>query len=128
MMRYLVLEEVLALHAEAIRIHGGSEGVRDLGLIQSATAQPQMTFAGEDLYPTLVEKAAAIGFSLITNHGFIDGNKRVGLAALDVMLRLNGYMIPSQTARLEETILAVASGIMNRDEFTEWVRNHVVSI
>jgi len=128
MMRYLVLEEVLALHAEAIRIHGGSEGVRDLGLIQSATAQPQMTFAGEDLYPTLVEKAAAIGFSLITNHGFIDGNKRVGLAALDVMLRLNGYMIPSQTARLGETILAVASGIMNRDEFTEWVRNHVVSI
>ncbi len=125
-MRHLTLEEVLTLQQEAIRRYGGIEGVRDLGLVESAVAQPQMTFFGTDLYPSLEEKAAAIGFSLISNHGFLDGNKRVGLAALDTLLRLNGYKLSAPLDDAEATILQVATGSISRETFTQWVIAHAV--
>jgi death-on-curing protein len=89
MIRYLVLIEVIELHRQIIEQSGGSLGIRDLGAVESALAQPRMTFGGEELYPTLVDKAAAIGFSLIMNHPFIDGNKRIGHAAMEVFLVMN---------------------------------------
>ena len=73
-MFYLDLDEVLAIHTEMVRLFGGSPAILDLGKIQSAVAQPRMTFGGQDLYPTVVEKAAALAFSIVTNHGFEDGN------------------------------------------------------
>jgi len=84
-MCFLTLRELIELHRRLIEQSGGSPGIRDLGLLQSAMAQPQMTFGGEDLYPTVVEKASAIGFSLIKNHPFVDGNKRAGHAAMEVL-------------------------------------------
>jgi death-on-curing protein len=119
---------VLEIHAEAIRRHGGGPAVHDLGLVDSAVAQPQMTFGGVDLYPTLVEKAAALGFSLTSNHGFVDGNKRVGFAAMDVFLRLNGYKIAAAVDDAEAVSLGVADHKVTRDEYTEWVRQHIVPI
>lgn len=92
-MRYISLSEVLELHRRIIEESGGSTGVRDLGGLESAIAQPRMTFGGRDLYPTLIEKAAALCFSLVQNHPFIDGNKRVGHAAMEVMLILNGKVL-----------------------------------
>jgi death on curing protein len=77
-MRYLTVEEVLALHSRLIATSGGSLGVRDQNALDSAVAQPQMTFDGLDLYTTIARKASALGHSLISNHPFIDGNKRVG--------------------------------------------------
>lgn len=77
-MRHLTLAEVLELHRLVITQTGGGQGLRDLGLLESAIAQPRQTFGGQDLYPDLPAKAAALGFSLIANHPFIDGNKRVG--------------------------------------------------
>jgi len=74
----LSLQQVLELHEESIRRHGGSAGVRDLGLVESALAQPDASFGGVEFYPTITEKVAALGFSLVKNRGFIDGNKRVG--------------------------------------------------
>lgn len=85
-MRYLTVEEVLALHSRVIASSGGSLGVRNHNALHSAGAQPQMTFGGVDLYVTLARKAAALAHSLISNHPFIDGNKRVGHAAIEVML------------------------------------------
>ncbi len=79
-MRYLTLNEVLDLHLHLIERYGGSTGIHDLGALESALAQPRMTFGGEELYPTIVEKAAALGFVLIKNHPFVDGNKRTGHA------------------------------------------------
>ena len=76
-MRFLKLNEVLYLHQQLLKQSGGADGIRDLGALESALAQPQMTFDGVDLYPTLVDKTAALGFSLINNHPFVDGNKRV---------------------------------------------------
>ncbi len=76
-MRYLKLKEVIDLHHQVVEQSGGSLGIRDLGALESAVAQPLMSFGGEDLYPTLEDKAAALGFSLVMNHPFIDGNKRI---------------------------------------------------
>ncbi|MBM5794309.1 MAG: hypothetical protein FJ078_00750 [Cyanobacteria bacterium K_DeepCast_35m_m2_155] len=81
-MRWLSLAEVLELQRRLIEESGGLHGVRDLGLLEAALAQPRQTFAGEQLYPTLVDQVACLGFSLIQNHAFLDGNKRIGHAAL----------------------------------------------
>jgi death-on-curing protein len=92
-MRYLTLGEVLELYHRIIRQSGGSQGIRDLGALESALAQPRMTFGNQELYPTVVEKASALGFSLIKNHPFVDGNKRTGHAAMETFLVLNGFEI-----------------------------------
>ncbi len=125
-MRYLTLNEVFELHHYLIKQYGGSEGIRDLGALESALAQPRMTFGGEDLYPTIVEKTSAIGFSLIKNHPFVDGNKRIGHAAMETFLILNGLEIEATVDEQEEVILQVASGDMRREAFTNWLRVHIV--
>jgi death-on-curing protein len=124
-MRLITLKEALELHRRIIEQTGGLAGVRDFGMIESALAQPLMTFDGEDLYPTIVDKAAALGFSLIKNHPFIDGNKRIGHAALEIFLVLNGYEIDAHIDEQEQVILQVASGEMKRETFTEWLRLHI---
>jgi death-on-curing protein len=123
--RYLSLAEVLKLHDSIISETGGSHGLRDLGLLESALGQPQQTFGGEDLYPTLAAKATALGFSLIKNHPFVDGNKRVGHAALEAMLMLNGVELSASVDGSESEVLAVASGARTREEFQAWVEGHV---
>jgi death on curing protein len=124
-MRYLTVREVRALHRQVIAWTGGPAGVRDQGALESAVAQPQMTFSEEDLYPTLVEKAAALGFSLIQNHPFVDGNKRVGHDAMETFLILNGYQIVATVDEQEQIILQVAAGQMKREVFTDWLRIHI---
>ena len=124
-MRYISLSEVLELHRRIIEESGGLMGLRDLGGLESAIAQPRMTFGGRDLYPTLVEKAAALCFSLVQNHPFIDGNKRVGHAAMEVMLILNGYEIHASVDDQEQLILELASGDVSRDELVEWLTAHI---
>ena len=123
-MRYISLSEVLELHRRIIEESGGSTGLRDLGGLESAIAQPFMTFGGRDLYPTLTEKAAALCFSLVQNHPFIDGNKRVGHAAMEVMLILNGYEIYAPIDDQEQVILGLASGDVSRDKLIEWLTDH----
>jgi death-on-curing protein len=122
--RYLTLSEVLALHADVLASSGGSGGVRDLGRVQVALAQPVVTFDGVDLYPTVVEKAAALGFSLIQGHPFIDGNKRIGHAAMEVFLVLNGLEISASVDEQERIVLAVASGETGREALTEWLQRY----
>jgi death-on-curing protein len=124
-MRYLTLNEALDLHCRIIEQSGGLLGISNLGALESALAQPQMTFGGEDLYPTIVEKASALGFSLIKNHPFVDGNKRTGHAAMETFLVLNGYEIEATADEQEMVILEVASGELGREEFTDWLRSHV---
>lgn len=85
-----------------------------------------MTFAGHDLYPTVVEKAAALGFSLIQNHPFIDGNKRTGHAAMEMYLLLNGSEIDASISEQVDVILSIASGEMDREAFATWLKGHIV--
>ena len=88
-MRYLILREMLELHRLVLAQSGGADGVRELGALESALAQPAMTFGGQELYPTLVEKASSLCFSLVMNHPFVDGNKRVGHFEMETFLVLN---------------------------------------
>lgn len=92
-MHYLTLDEVLELQRRLIEQSGGSAGVANQGALESALAQPRMSFGGEELYPTIVEKAQTLSFSLTKTHPFIDGNKRIGHASIEVFLVLNGFEI-----------------------------------
>lgn len=100
--------------------------LHDLGALESAVAQPRQTFSGEDLYPGLAAKAAALGLALIQNHPFVDGNKRVGHAAIVAFLRLNGRQLEATVDAAEETILRVASGALDRVGLQAWLEAHDV--
>ena len=128
MTRYLTQLEVLELHHQLIEQWGGLKGLRDNGALESALAQPRMTFSSQDLYPTLVDKASALGFSIIMNHPFLDGNKRTGHAAMETFLILNGFEIDADIDEQEKIILAVASGELNRQSLTEWLKAHIKAI
>jgi len=124
-MRYLTLAEVLELHRMLIEQSGGAVGLRDLGALESAVVQPRMTFGGTDLYPSLVEKAAALCFSLVKNHPFKDGNKRVAHAATETFLLLNGSEIVATVDEQERVVLTLAAAQCNREELVEWLGSHV---
>ena len=100
----------------------GSQAIRDLSGLTSAVAQPRVTFEGRDLYPSLEEKAGALCFSLILNHPFLDGNKRLGHAAMETFLILNGYEIHASIDEQEVIILEVAAGKCSRERLVEWIR------
>ena len=125
-MRCLSLDEGLALHRQVMEQTGGAVGVLNFSALESALAQPRMTFDGKDLYPSLVDKVAVLGYSLITNHPFIDGNKRTGHAAMEVFLVLNGCEIKASVDEQEQVILQVAVREMAREAFTDWLRDHIV--
>jgi death on curing protein len=127
-MRYLTLAEVLELHRRVVELAGGSGGLRDLGALESAVAQPRATFDGRDLYAGLADKAAALGYSLVLNHPFVDGNKRVGHAALEAFLVLNGHELRSDVDDAERTILDLASGGLPRERLVAWVRERMVPL
>src|SRR3989304_9109113 len=124
-MRFVSLAEVLELYRRVVEATGGSLGIRDLHGFESALAQPRMTFEGDDLYPTVVEEAAALAFSLIKNHPFVDGNKRVGHAAMELFLLINGFEIAAPVDEQQETILRVAKGEMRREQFLSWLEPHL---
>lgn len=125
MIRYLALIEVLELHRKILEQSAGALGIRDMGLLESALAQPRMTFDGKDLYPSLLEKAAVLGFSIIMNHPFVDGNKRTGHAAAETFLFLNGLEIKASVDEQERVVLAIASGELVREAFVEWLHQHI---
>ncbi len=124
-MRYLTLAEVLDLHRRVIEESGGSDGLRELGGVESAVAQPQMTFGGDELYPTVESKATALCFSLVMNHPFVDGNKRIGHAAMDTFLVMNGYELVAEVDDAEKVILTLAAGDLSREELLGWVTSHI---
>ena len=125
MMRYLTLPEVLDLHRRVVEQSGGANGVRELGGVESAVAQPQMSFDGEELYPTIECKATALCFSLVMNHPFVDGNKRIGHAAMETFLVMNGHELVTDVDDAEAVILALAAGDLSREKLLEWVASHV---
>ncbi len=124
-MRYLSIIEILELHMAIIKSSGGSQGIRDFKSLESAINQPRLTFDQTDLYPDIVKKAAALCFSIVMNHPFIDGNKRVGHAAMEIFLNLNGSDIKGSIDEQEITMLNLAAGNITREEFSIWLKSHV---
>jgi len=126
MIKYMTLAQVLAQQRMTINGIGGQHGFKDFNGVDSAVAQPQMTFDGEDLYPTIPEKAAVLAFSLIKNHGFTDGNKRIGYSAMRAFLRRNGFDRIGSHDEWYDIIIALAASEIGREEFTEWVKAPIV--
>ena len=127
-MRYVTLGEVLELHRRIIQQTGGASGVRSLAALESAVAQPRMTFEGKDLYAAIEDKAAALAFFIIKNHPFMDGNKRCGHAAMETFLVLNGKEIEAPVDEVEKIILGIASGKLPRKDFVQWLARHIRSL
>lgn len=127
-MRYLTLGEVIALHRAVIETTGGMVGLRDLGALDSALAQPKAMFGGIDLHLSLADKAAALCFSLVRNHPFLDGNKRVGHAGMETFLVLNGSDIEASVDEQERLILDLAAGRLSREDIAAWLREHIRSL
>jgi death on curing protein len=127
-MRYLSLPEILELHDKIIEISGGARGIRDMRALESAINQPRITFDRTDLYPGIISKAAALCFFIVMNHPFVDGNKRVGHATMEVSLILNGFEIEASIDDQEKIILDLAAGDVDREGLTSWVNNHIIHI
>ena len=123
MIRFSV-EKVKLLHQLMAQATGGSVGVRDEGLLDSASESAFATFGGEELYPSKEEKAAKICFSLVSNHAFVDGNKRIGVYVMLSFLELNGIRIEASDADVIRLGLSVADGSMKYEEILEWIKNH----
>ena len=119
---FLTLAEMVEIHADQIHRYGGQAGVRDLGLLESALAQPQASFAGAWLHKDHYEMAAAYAYHLCQNHPFIDGNKRAALAAGLVFLELNGVSILDPRGRLKNAMFRIASGKMSKADFVKLLR------
>jgi len=121
---FLTLGEVLAIHESVIERYGGSLGVRELALLESAVAMPQATFGGQYLHEDIPSMAAAYCFHLVANHPFVDGNKRVGAAAANVFLGMNGWELTADQVAFADCVLNLASGRGDKQDTTVFFRQH----
>ena len=121
----LTTNEVVEMHAKIITATGGSHGIRDTGLLESAVPGCYQSFGGEDLYSVSIEKAARMAFALCNNHPFVDGNKRVAVTAMLVILRMNGFSLRYTQHELVSLGLGIAEGALDYDEILEWINDHI---
>lgn len=121
----LTKQQVIMLHQEVIAQSGGSPEIRDEGLLESALNAPFQTFAGMELYPTIIDKAAHLGYSLIKNHAFVDGNKRIGTHVMLAFLMLNGIDVDYEDEELIQLILGVAAGEISSEQLLAWLQAHI---
>lgn len=125
-MKYLAVRHILAIHQRVVAKTGGTPPVLNVDQVDSAVAQPRMAFGGQDLYPSIAEKAAALAFSLSLNHPFQDGNKRTAFMSMWMFLSRNGYRLNATIDESETAFIGIASGEWGREMFTDWVRERVV--
>ena len=123
-MKYLTIKDVLLLHNLAIDESGGSHGLRDLGLLESAVSRPQASFGGEDLYPTIFLKAGALVHSLLRNHAFVDGNKRTSMFSAMTFLELNGYLFEAKQKEVVNFALRVENEKLSVEQIAQWLEEH----
>ena len=118
--------QILLLHEQLIAETGGSSGLRDEGMLDSALNAPFQTFGGEDVYPSLLQKAAHLCFGLVKNHPFVDGNKRTGAHVMLVLLALNGIELQHTQAELSDVILQLAAGTIQSSDLLNWILTHQI--
>lgn len=121
---YLTLEQILVIHEDQIALYGGTSGLRDLALLESALFRPQTSFADNDLYKTLFDKAATLWHSLILNHPFLDGNKRTGTVAMLVFLLINGWTVEVSKKELVQAALKIEAKKSTLQETAQWIKKH----
>jgi death on curing protein len=132
----ILIEDILEVHQYSIANFGGSSGLRDKGSLESAIARPFQTFGGEDLYPSIFEKAAALGESLIVNHPFVDGNKRTGFLAMVALLEdvvegdlvSSGFVLNATNEAAYDFCIKISTGEIKFDEIVEWLKNNSITV
>ncbi len=120
----LTTKQVISIHSSLIEATGGTDGIRDMGMLESALEAPFQTFDGKDLYPALIQKAARLGHSLVSNHPFVDGNKRIGIHTMLVFLAVNGIEIECTQKELIDVGLSLADGTMDAEKLLIWLSSH----
>ena len=123
-MKLLSKEQVILLHHDLIKTTGGTDGIRDEALLDSALHAPFQSFGGIDSFPSIQQKAARLGFGLIKNHAFVDGNKRIGTHTMLVFLALNGIELSYTQEELSGFILSVAAGESSFEDMVKWILDH----
>lgn len=123
-MKRLSIPQIVMMHSALIKETGGLDGIRDENLLDSAVNAPFQTFGGEYVYKTLEAKAARLGYSLVNNHPFVDGNKRIGMLAMLVFLEINGIELTCSEQDIIETGLKLAAGEMDDKQLLEWILRH----
>jgi death-on-curing protein len=124
-MRFLSVDDIVLFHEKIIKETGGSYGIRDIGLIESALNRALMTYGGKDLYPSIIEKIAVVAHSLIANHGFVDGNKRIGVAVMILLLKMNNIKIKYTQQEIVDLGLKVAEGLWKEKDILNWIKRHI---
>ena len=127
-MKKIPTDMVLLIHQLIAEQTGGSAGVRDMGLLESALENVFTTFDGKDLYPTKIEKGARLGYNLVANHSLIDGNKRIGMHIMVLFLEINGVRLDYTEKELVEIGVAVGAGTAKYEDLLEWVKKHMCKI
>ena len=122
----LTKEQILMLHSELIKMTGGSDGIRDIGLLESALETPFQSYGGEELYPSIQAKAARLCYGLVKNHAMVDGNKRIGVHAMLVFLFVNGYELEYTQKELSDLILDVAADKKQYEDILQWLLVHQI--
>lgn len=124
----ITLEDILLLHSDSLKKYGGGDGVRDVGLLESAIVRPFQTFDGGDLYSTIIEKAAALAESLIINHPFVDGNKRTGFLAMAALLLEEGALLTASQEDAYNFTISVSTGELKFEQIVEWLKANTASL
>lgn len=125
---FLTTSQVLFIHDQTVKRFGGSRGIRDIGLVESAVARPKVSFGGKYLYNSLFDKAAALLQSLLKNHPFVDGNKRTALTSAGVFLKKNGYKLINDHKQEVEFAIRVDNGNLTVEQISQWLKEHSVKI
>lgn len=127
-MKYLSVKDVLLLHNMAVDESGGSHGLRDLGLLESAVARPQASFGGQDLYPNIFLKGGALIHGILRNHPFVDGNKRTSMYSAMTFLELNGYQFKAEQKEIVVFALKVENDKLSVEEIAKWLKEHTKKV
>ena len=124
-MIWIEVEDVILIHSRIIQVTGGIDGLRDRASLEAALAAPLQSFAGEDLFPSYIEKIARLGYGMAANHAFIDGNKRIGAMLTQLLLMWNGYYLELQKGELADMFIAIADGSADEQDLLAWIRAHI---
>lgn len=124
-MVWITLEQIIELHTLILKRSGGLDGIRDKGSLESAVATPLQSFGGQDLFPGEVEKIARLGYGLASNHAFVDGNKRIGALATQLLLQWNGYHLSLRENELSDMFIAIADGRATEQDLLNWIKSKI---
>ena len=124
-MIWITTDDVLQIHSRVIQHSGGMDGLRDRASLEAAISAPMQSFGGQDLYPTIVEKIARLGYGLASNHAFVDGNKRIGAMMTQLLLKWNGFQMSLRSGELADMFIAIADGSAKETDLLAWIQEHL---